>query len=1062
MWIFAGVLAVTASPAEAVSKAVRLQCEYRSDPIGIDVARPRLSWWVEDSRRGARQTAYQILVAGSPERLTEQRADIWNSGKRQGDQSLNVLYGGPRLSARRNCWWTVRLWDMNGNPGPWSRPARFEIGLLNRDEWKARWIGVPGEENAGKIDLSGVQWIWHDRTATTASGPSGVRTFAKRFEIPAGRKIASAELMTLADNLYQHAVNGNHAGAGGGWQMLSPVSVAKWLKPGPNILTMIANNTDGPAGLASLLVITFEDGSIQRVVSDGSWKSTVDPGRTWTDASLNPDAWQTATVLAPMGSGPWGTPRMPGRGGPATLVRKEFPLRKPIRSARAYVTALGTYRLHINGRRVGSDILTPDWTDYRKRVLYQTYDVTSHLQNGTNAIAAMVGDGWYSSGLGFALERNIFGPPPNRFLCQLHVDYEDGSGETIVTDGTWKSAVGPILRSEIYAGETYDARREPSGWDRAGFTDTAWKPVTEFAWPEKTVISAQNSPTIQVTEERKPKSFSSPANNVWVADMGQNMVGWCRLRVDAPAGTRIRLRFAERLEPDGNIYTENLRMAEATDTYICRGGGEVWEPHFTYHGFRYVEITGLPAPPSADTIVGRVFHTNVPRLASLRTSSPLVNQLYSNITWSSRSNLHSVPTDCPQRDERLGWLGDAEIYWPTMTFTNDVASFTRKWMRDVVEAQSEAGGFPDVAPRCIDLSDGAPAWGDAGILVPYYAYRMYNDIELLRENYPAMQKWIEYIRSANPDWLWLKRRNNDFGDWVPANSTTDKDLIATCYYAYDCRLMAEIAEVLDKPKDAAMYKEMYGKIRSALAARFIQPDGRIANGSQTCYAMPIAMGLLTPEEKAKAAAWLAKDIMEDRKGFLSTGFVGTAYLMTSLTESGRNDVAYKLLLNELYPSWGYMISKGATSMWERWNGDTGDPAMNSYNHYSFGAVGEWMFRCMAGIDRTRSAPGLRTIAIRPNLDPRITHVAASYDSVSGPISVEWRGTIKDGYTVTVNIPANTTATITLQAGSPAEVTEGGRAVGNGADLRFLQTTEDGRQKYFATAGTWRFRVNPGK
>lgn len=1074
--------AVTRADAQAC-RAVGLRVNAQPDPISVDTPRPGLSWRMDDARRGARQTAYEVLVASRPEALRVGRADLWDSGKVEAGRSVGVPYAGKPLHSRDRCWWSVRVWDKDGKPSPWSRPARWEMALLDPGDWKAQWVGVRQPASSETNDtLADARWIWYPEGDPLHSAPAATRYFRAVLDLPR-KPIKSATLLGAADNSFEAWVNGARVASGAGWQSASSTDIAARLKPGRNVLAASAHNTDGPAGLALAVRVTFDDGTTQRLATGDGWKAANAPAARWTAATFDDAGWQPASVIARMGDQPWGATEVGSSavGGPAQLLRKSFTLLQPVASARVYVTAKGSYRLSINGQRVGRDILTPDWTDYRKRISYQVYDVTPLLQRGENAVGAMLGDGWYASGLGWQLARWNFGPPPTQLLMQLEVAYRDGTRETIVTDGTWKAAESPIQRSEIYAGETYDARREQPGWDRPGFDDAEWRAADVIApadsRPRVTFgsytdtkpsikdgeqpipLTAQASPTIQVTETLKPKAVTSPAPGVYVFDMGQNMVGWVQLRVPANAapGDRIRLRFAEILQPNGPIYTQNLRKAEATDTYVCGSHPQsaTWEPHFTYHGFRYVELTGYPGKPGLDVITGQVFHTAAPVSAAFDCSSPMVNQLWRNINWGQRGNMESVPTDCPQRDERLGWMGDAGIFWPTACYNRDMDAFTRKWMRDVVEAQSPEGGFSDVSPRVIDPADGAPAWGDAGIIVPYTAWRQYGDTQLVADCYPAMQRWVEYIHSANPNLLWQKRRNNDFGDWVPADSTTDKGVIATAFWAQDARMMAEMARALGKADDARAYQVMYEGIKRAFNDAYVKPDGTVGNGSQTCYVLAIHMGLLDSPLREAAGRKLVEDI-EKRGGHLSTGFIGSAYLMPALSEIGRDDVAYRLLLNTTYPSWGYMISKGATTIWERWNGDTGDPGMNSFNHYAFGAVGDWMYAYLCGIGQAADSAGFTKLVIRPRIADGLTHARAEYETPYGKAATAWA---KDGagLTLDVTVPANTTATIYVPAADATLVTEGGQSIPADSAIRFVRM-EDGCAVYEVPAGAYRFGV----
>ena len=763
-----------------------------------------------------------------------------------------------------------------------------------------------------------------------------------------------------------------------------------------------------------------------------------------------PNWWEMGLLQPTDWKGHWiGNASAPKHSAP--LLRHEFQLRGGIARARVYVTALGSYQLHLNGQRVGDGILTPGWTDGRKHVLYQTFDVTRLLHSGANVIGAALGDGWYGSPLGWKGAAFNFGPPPPRLLLQLEVTDRDGRRQTILSDGSWKTVAGPILASTIYDGETYDARAEQSGWDQAGFSGKGWQPVEDLGAYEAghPLLMAQDMPEIRVSQLLRPRRITQPKPGVWVFDIGQNLAGYARLRVNGPRGTRVQMRFAEILNPDGTVYTKNLRSAKATDVYVLKGRGtETFTPHFTYHGFRYVEVTGYPGRPAADDLTVEAFHTALPRTGWIETSSPLVNHVLGNILWSQRSNLMSVPTDCPQRDERLGWMADAEIFWGTASFNMDTDTMTRKWMRDVVDAQGPNGAFSDVSPRVVDTRDGAPAWGDAGIIVPYKAWKQYNDVAALRQNWAAMEKWMEYIHQANPNLLWENSRNNDFGDWVPADSTTPKDLIATAYWAYDAHLMAQMAHALGNTATEQQYGQLFDQIRSAFQKKFVQADGVVGNGSQTCYAIALQMNLLPNAQRAVAGRHLVNDIQK-REGHLSTGFVGTGYLLPALTATGHDDIAWKLLLNTTYPSWGYEVEHGGTSIWERWNGDHGDPGMNSYNHYAFGAVGEWIYRHAAGIDTPDSGAGFGRFVLAPHPATRLRSLRATYDSRWGTIVSEWQTTPAGEVTMHVIVPANTRATVLVPGQGRAEVKAP-------AGARFVRT-QGNAVAYEVPAGSYVFR-----
>ena len=722
---------------------------------------------------------------------------------------------------------------------------------------------------------------------------------------------------------------------------------------------------------------------------------------------------------------------------PAAYLRRNFALSKNLQSARLYVTALGSYRVFLNGKRVGKDVLTPDFTDYRKRVLYQVYDVTKLLVSGSNVIGALLGDGWYGSGLTWVGMH--FFSPPDRFVAQLELNYADGSHDTVVTDQSWKTAPSPILRSDIYGGESYDARLEQTGLEHADFDDSKWTSAL-VGDPPAIAVSSQITAPAGVVATVTPKSVTPVANGAYIFDMGQNMVGWATLKAKGVAGTKIRLRFAEILNPDGTIYTANLRNADATDVYILRGGDEeTFSPHFTFHGFRYVEVTGYPGIPGLNAITGDVVSSVAgDPVAKLVTSSDLVNQMWSIGIWGQRGNFLSIPTDCPQRDERLGWMGDAEVFWRTGSYNFDIAAFSQKFIQDIVDAQTSQGAFTNVSPDTLPFEGGstegtsawnegmvgAPGWGDAGVIVPWTTWVQYGNKVIIEENWKSMQRWMEFIQSRNPDFLRTKGVGPNFADWLAPDEHTNKDLLATAYWALIANMMSQMAHAVGKDADAKRYEDLVQSIRAAFQKAYIKDDGEVGTGTQTSYVVALYTKMAPAEIEPLLVDRLVKDI-ETRNWHLSTGFLGTPFLLFTLADHGRSDVAYRLLLNDTYPSWGYMLSKGATTWWERWNGDTGDPSMNSYNHYAFGSVIAWVYRYAAGIDTTPDSPGFKEIIVHPHLDSRMTAARAEYDSIYGKIISEWKGTPAGPFRLKVTIPANTSAKVFLPAIAGAHPSEDG-------------------------------------
>jgi len=739
---------------------------------------------------------------------------------------------------------------------------------------------------------------------------------------------------------------------------------------------------------------------------------------------------------------------------PPRYLRKDFKLSKPIRRATLYATALGLYEVHINGQRIGEDYFTPGWTDYNKRVYYNTYDVTDILNQGDNAIGAVLADGWYSGYVGFGHQRDHYGKK-TRLRAQIVIDYEDGTSEVVATDRTWRASTGPLLEADFLMGETYDARREMPGWDEPGFDSTGWKPVNVSS-NITAAVEAYPGVTIRRFRELKPVTITEPKPGVFVFDMGSNFAGFARLKVKAPRGKEIKLRFAERLNPDGTIYTENLRSARATDTYICRGDGrEIWEPRFTYHGFQYVELTGYPGRPGRDAVTGVEITSSTPVAGHFECSNRMLNKLYRNICQTQRANFMEVPTDCPQRDERLGWTGDAQIYIRTACWNSDVAAFFNKWLVDLTDAQREDGQFPSVAPLKVAGSDGGPAWADAGVICPWTIYEVYGDRQILERHYDAVKRFIAFCERRSPGLL-PPKEFHCYGDWLSVGADTPKDVLAEAYFAYSTRLLARIAEALGRRKDAATYYRLYEDIKAAFNRAYVADDGRIKGDTQTVYVLALAFDLVDGDKRNRAIQYLIDDI-KSRGWHLSTGFVGTKDLMLVLTKIGRTDVAYRLLHNDTFPSWGFSIKHGATSIWERWDGwtpDKGfqDPGMNSFSHYAFGAVGQWMFENIGGINT--DGPGFKRILIRPRPGGKIRWARVTYRSIRGLIVSDWK--IRDNrFELKISIPANTTATVFIPAKDPADIREGGMPADKADGVEFLRL-EEGNAVFAVESGDYNF------
>lgn len=748
------------------------------------------------------------------------------------------------------------------------------------------------------------------------------------------------------------------------------------------------------------------------------------PPARWTMGLLTPDDWTARWIAS---DAPPAGPREPGI---PDYFRRDFQATGRPARATAYVTARGVVELRLNGAKVGDEALTPEWTEYEHRLQYRAFDVTGLITEGANVVAAIVGDGWWSGFVGWQERRGSYGSLEKSLLVQLELEWPDGRREVVGTDGRWGCGRGGILTADLQMGETFDARLEPDGWDRADFAGPPWAPARVVPPPPVPLVAFRSEP-IRVTERLTPVSVRQSAPGCWIFDLGQNFAGWVRLRVQAPAGTRLQLRHAERLNPDGTLYTENLRRARATDVYVCRGGGtEEWEPRFTFHGFQYVELTGLPGSARADMVTGCVAHSDMMAAGEFHCSHPGVNRLWRNSVWSLRGNFLSVPTDCPQRDERLGWMGDAQVFLRTATCHYDVAAFFAKWMADVEDSQSPEGVFPDVAPRLredragyvgLDGLAGAAGWADAGVIVPWTLWQVYEDRRVIERHWGAMVRWLDYLERTNPGGLRTRELGNNYGDWLCLPSDTRfrvdspmKQLMATAFWADDAAKLSAMARAIGRGAEAERFAAMAARVRGAFCDAFLGSDGALNVATQTADLLALTMNLAPEHARATLLGRLLADL-ESRGWHLSTGFIGVGRLNPALTEAGRGDVAYRLLFQDDFPSWLYPVRHGATTIWERWNGWTEkegffDPSMNSFNHYTLGSVSEWLYRHVAGIDLDPEYPGFRRFILRPWPDARLRSASARYHSLHGEIRSAWR--ISQGLLRwRVTLPPNTRARV---------------------------------------------------
>ncbi|WP_145135519.1 alpha-L-rhamnosidase [Paenibacillus sp. Y412MC10] len=780
-------------------------------------------------------------------------------------------------------------------------------------------------------------------------------------------------------------------------------------------------------------------------------------------------------------SADWITPE-PGRIDPqaeeAFLLRKAIRISKDVRKARIYATSLGFYELELNGERVSDWAFTPGWTSYRHRLQVQAYDVTDLIRSrADNAIGAALANGWYKGNLAWENHRNLYGDQ-RALLLQLHLEYADGSTEIIGSDPSWKASTGPVRMSEIYHGETYDARLEAGGWSQPGFNDEDWAGIAKLDHAKDILVMQENEP-VRVIQELKPVTVLRTPEGDTVLDMGQNMVGRMHMRLNLPAGTAITLKHAEVLDSRGNFYTGNLRKAKQSVTYICRGGGEeTYEPHFSFQGFRYVKVEGWPGaePLNPDRFTGRVMHTDMPQTGRFECSHELLNQLQHNIEWGQRGNFLDIPTDCPQRDERLGWTGDAQVFVRTAAFNFGVAPFFSKWLHDLKADQREDGGVPHVIPQVLDDNAySSAAWGDAAVICPWTIYLCYGDKRILEEQYDSMKAWVDHIRAqGDNEYLW--NTGFHFGDWLALDAkegsyvgATPRDLIATCFYAYSTSLFVKTAEVLGRTEDAAAYRQLYEKVAEAFLNEFVTPGGRLAAHTQTAMILPLMFGLVEGEVQRRMAATLAEYVKEQNH-HLTTGFVGTPYLCHVLTENGYHDLAVKLAMQEDYPSWLYSVKQGATTIWEHWDGIKPDGSfwsddMNSYNHYAFGAIGDWLYRAVAGLDLNEAeGPGYKRIRLRPRTDSALSYAKAALDSMYGTIRSEWSLADVDGdgdsplASYEFEIPPNTSVEAELPGASIATTRVNGQPADQASGVLSAREDDAGTLKLELGSGVYRVTV----
>ncbi len=1022
--------------AQSELSVVDLQCSHRVNPLGIGDVNPTLSWQLQSTGqgtayRGEAQTAYEIQVGSS-----EGTANLWDSGKVVSSQTVDMVYAGQPLTSDEQCYWQVRAWDNNNNVSAWSATAEWTMGLLNQTNWTAQWIGRDDAPvyNSNGTTFTQANWIWYPEGNPAVSAPVATRWFRKTFTVSAGTSVTNAIATMTADNSFTLYVNGQAALSGTNWSQIYQTDISSLLVAGTNVLAVAATNTGtspNAAGLIGSFDLKFNNGQTSSFQTDGTWITTNQLLSNWNQTNFVPSGWSNALVMGAYGMSPWGNFLGTKTYYAATMVRKDFNLSQLPSRAILYVTGQGLVEPHLNGAKVGDDYWVPGWTDYNLRLYYRAYDVTSLLQQGSNTLGAILGDGWYRGSIrsSAGVLQNNYGTQL-RLLAELHLFYPSGTNQVIVSDGSWTGGFGPILEDDRFDGETYDARLEQTGWDSPGFSSASWTGVTTGA-EHSPVIQAYPEESVQANQTLVPVSITQPQPGLYVVNFGQNIAGWARLTIsNQPPGSKIVMRFGEWLNPDGTVFRGNLLSALATDTYICKGGGvETWEPAFTYHGFQYLEVQGLAQAPTIDTFTAVVVGSKLSEVGSFQCSNPLLNQINSNMLWTMRDNYFDVPTDCPQRDERDGWCDGLEIMRSGM-FAFQAESFFSKWEQDIADSKarvtiSDCAQLAPVIVTGAGDSQFSSGWQDAVVFVPYWVYRTYGDIRLAQCFYTNMVAHMDYYAAHSSNFI---GPSGTYGDWLAVDGSTPLQLISTAFYGRCAYMMSQMAQALGKTSDAAAYNQLFTNICSAFQANFVAGDGTVGSGSEGCYVLALAFNLLTPAQSALAANKFAAAV-NAQNGHPSTGMVTTHLLLPALTSIGRSDLAYQMLEKTDYPSWGYWISLGATTMLENWNLlnadgtiNTGDYPSESLNHANFGTCVEWFYRDILGIDQLQ--PGFAKILISPQIGGGLTWAEGSYDSIQGPIASAWQLT-NNMLTLSVTIPPNTTAQVYVPTTNASAITESG-------------------------------------
>lgn len=1053
------------------------RCEYLVNPLGIDARAPRLSWTLKAARpeaRGLSQSAYQVLVAPSESQLLAGKGTLWDSGKVASDQSLHIDYAGKPLGSRADCWWKVRAWDQDGAASPWSAPARWSMGLLNAQDWTARWIGKDGGDETDDLSatLKQAQWIWYPGGKSTTGAPIGTRYFRRTVVIPERRRVRRAVLLATADDAFAAFLNGRAVGNGQGWNQVKTFDLTGQLRPGANTLAVAAANAESttvtpdknPAGLIGVLKVDFEEGEPLVVVTDARWRAGEKKTDGWERDDFDDGRWKAAQEAGAMGTPPWG---MLGESNHRRLasrtLRREFRVAKEVRRATAFVCGLGFFDLHLNGAIVGDALMNPALTGYDRRACYVTFDLTRYVRPGANAVGVVLGNGrYFAPRRDYPVPMTTYGYP--KLLFQLRLDYADGSSEDVVSDPTWRlTTEGPVRADNEFDGEEYDARKEMPGWSLPGFDDSSWQPASVVKAPGG-ALEAQMIEPIRVTEVLRPVALANPRPGAFVVDFGQAFYGSVRLKVSGPAGTRVRIHTSYNVTPDGLLNSANDRSALNTDVYTLKGRGvESWHPRFKGNATRYAQVEGFPGAPTVENFEGLVIHTDMEPVGEFACSNPLLNRIYANARWGTRMQNRSVPME-PDRDERMPWSGHPAKTSESEGYVFNVARFYDHFLHNYRAHQGEDGSLQEILPPYWTFNSKDIIWPSVVTVIPDWYYDFYGDSRPLSDNFECMKRWVRFQKKAyqKPDFT-VDYCN--YGDWVDGSwikdtadkRTTSRPLMSTAYYYNNCRIVARAARLLGKREDAKEFGDLADKVKAGFLSRFFRPEtNTYESGTQGSYVFPLAFGLVPESRRAAVVANLVDEVMVKHKGHTSVGLVGMQWFLQVLTDAGRADVAYTVATQTTRPSWGYMVSKGATTSWERWDTDIQDGGMNGESQKILsGNLEAWLYQTLGGINYDPDRPGFKHMILRPRPVGDLTSVRASHRSLYGPIVSDWK-IVKGAFVWVVEAPPNTTATVFVPARDAASVTEGGKPVDQSLGVKALRT-EPGSAVYSIGSGSYTFR-----